>query len=213
MKRSKQKIEAPFLLWLHFNLWTYLLIFLLTLLIGWVSDIDQYRQRSRTFLIEIVPDTVSFQENKFFPHVFISKFQGIVGGERKFFAVFFYPGKLYQKPTRTHKQIYAIVNTDDYTALGKDANHPVPILKYGTSLAMVNFDYSTLYDANSRVVSDSYKNNVENYLKYNKLYGGVSIMDLVRLLYVWVSLPWGVGCAIYLAIKRLQESSFFSAKV
>lgn len=215
MRRFKRKkFEDPFVqAWLHFNLWSFLLLMLLTLIIGWVSDIDRYRQNSNTFLIEVVPDTFRFQENKFFPHVFISEFQGVVAGERKFFAVFFYPRRGDKKPTKRHKQIYAIVNSDDYTALGKDADHPVPILNYGTSPTMENFDYSTLYDANSRVMSDSYKNKVENYLKYNKLYGGVSIMNAVRFLYLWISLPWGLGCAIYLAIKRLQESNFLSSKV
>lgn len=189
--------------WLHFNVWSFLFLTIVVSVVGWVSDADEYKERSEVMLVDVVLDTFTSREGAFFPHVWISEFQGVVAAERKFFSILFYPGPMHHPPTARHERIYAIINVDDFAALGSDANHPVPVLKYGISPAMENFDYSTR-DAYTGATYDVYDKNVVNYIKYNKDYWGVSIMDIVHFIYPWISLPWGVGCGIYAFARRVR---------
>lgn len=190
--------------WLHFNLWSFLLLLFASGVIAGVTDTDEYKRRSETLLVEVVPDTFVFRENKFFPQVWMSEFQGVVDGRRRFFVILFYPGKSHHPPTARHERIYAVVNVDELAALGGDAGHPVPVLKYGVSSAMENFDYA-IWDVNSGVVYDVYEQNVASYVRYNRSYGGVAIMDLVHVIYLWIGLPWGVGCGIYTVARCVRR--------
>ncbi len=191
-------------LWLHFNVWAFLLLVLTSSVLGWIADTDEYKRRSETLLVEVVPDTFVFRENKFFPHVWISEFEGVVAGEHKFFAILFYPGKSHHPPTARHERIYGVINIDEFSALGSDADQPVPILKYGTSPALENFDYA-FEDVNHGVVYDVYEKNVTSYVKYNRRYRGISFMELMHVVIFWVSLPWGAGCAIYAFARRVAR--------
>lgn len=187
--------------WLHFNLWSFLLINLTISLLGWASDVDKYRDKSELFIVDVVPGTFTVRETMLLPHAFISEFQGVVAGETRFFAIFFYPSKPHRKPTSHHERIYALINVDEFKVMGNDVDHPIPVLKYGISPEMENFDYDT-GDVNRSVLFNVYRNNVENYIAHNKPYWGVSIAALVRFLYLWISLPWGIGCLIYLTVNR-----------
>jgi hypothetical protein len=202
--RDPQQVtfDRVWLPWLHFNLWSFLfLIVFVSNALGWGSHIDKYKERSEIFPVDVLSNTFSVRERMFLPHVFISEFQGKVRGERKFFAIFSYPGKWHKVPTARHETIYAVINVDHFASLGGDVDHPIPILKYGVSPAMENFDY-TRYDVNSGFLYDAYQKNVVNYFSYNKHYGGISIMELVDLIYLWISLPWGIGCGVYVGLRR-----------
>lgn len=191
--------------WLHFNLWSFLLVNLTAGLLGWTSNVDRYRGRSEVFIVDVVPGTFAVRETMLLPHAFISEFQGIMGGEPKFFAILFYPSKPHRRPTAQHERIYALINVDELKVMGADAAHPIPVLKYGVSPEMENFDYGT-GDVNRSVLFDVYQNNVVNYISYNKEYWGVSIAALVRVVYLWISLPWGIGCGIYAAVRRMRRA-------
>lgn len=202
LKDSSRNSLGIWKAWLHFNIWSFILLTIAVSGVGLVSDTDKYKDRSKTMLVDIVMDTFTSREIKFFPQVWRNEFQGDVAGERKFFVTLFYPGPGHHRPMVRHDRIYALINVDEFLKLGIDADHPVPVLKYGVTPTMENYDYSN-GDVYSGSVYDVYEKNVGSYMKYNKAYWGVSIMDLVHFIYPWVSLPWGLGCGIYSVARRV----------
>jgi len=171
------------------------------------SDVEGYRENSTLIFIEVDTDSLTTRENRLFPHVFINSFEGETNGERKSFAMYFFPSRIFQGVKIEHEQLYALVNISEFATLGTDEAPPIPIMKYGTTADLANHDFAPR-DVNTYPGYDIHKKNVEGYLTYIKEHYGISVMKLVHITYLWFSLPWGIACLVYsLFFVRFRKST------
>jgi len=187
--------------WLHYNLWTIIGFGVLINYLGWTVDVDAYRDGSEVVRVDISTETVVYREHPIFPDVLITQFRGDAGGEEKVFATYFYPSRYLQSVRVSHERIYAVINTEDLSARGDDERRPVPVLKYGVTPELTNKDFAP-YEVNNFAAYDVYAHNVSNFLTYDRAYYGVSVAALITIAFLWISLPWGVLCLLFVLVTQ-----------